>query len=77
VHTTGYKVGDVLVGNQIQSHSVHYRGRLSPDGREIEGKWWIDADPELGSQRSEGGFTLARHEGPGPQPGETRGPGSP
>ena len=50
-HIGGYKVGDDVVGYRHPSHSVHYKGRLSPDCLEIEGKWWIDPMPELGVQR--------------------------
>jgi len=53
-------VGERLVDRQITSHAVHYSGKLSQDGREIEGKWWIDPKPESGSHRTEGEFTLER-----------------
>jgi hypothetical protein len=59
----GYKVGDQLLGIRKDGHAVHYEGQLSPDGRQIEGRWAIDADPELGTRRSEGHFTLRREEG--------------
>ena len=45
----GYQVGDRLVGHRTEHHSVHYRGTLSPDGNTIEGRWWVDANPEIGS----------------------------
>ena len=45
---------------QQEGHAVHYEGRLSPDGLEIEGRWWIDADPEYGTRRTEGLFVLRR-----------------
>jgi hypothetical protein len=57
---SGYKVGDELVGTRNEGHAVRYQGRLSPDGTEIEGRWWIDADPSRGIRRSEGFFTLLR-----------------
>jgi membrane protease YdiL (CAAX protease family) len=49
-----------MVGNEIPNHSVHYRGRLSADGLEIEGQWWIDARPEQAVRRTEGAFRLRR-----------------
>ncbi len=62
VHVGGFQVGDRLVGHQIDSHRVHYQGKVSPDGAEIEGKWWIDslADPPV--RQTEGWFTLRRQE---------------
>ena len=59
-HFDGFKVGDKLVGRQGASHAVHYRGELSPDCVEIEGKWRIDAVTEHGAGRAEGYFTLRR-----------------
>ena len=56
----GYRVGDKLVGHQTEGHVVHYSGTLGHGGREIEGRWWIDADPEAGTRRSEGSFTLRK-----------------
>jgi hypothetical protein len=58
---SGYKAGDRLVGTERKGHSVHYEGRLSPDGLAIEGRWWIDADPRAGTLRAEGLFSL-RHQ---------------
>jgi hypothetical protein len=58
----GYKVGEQLLGIQKPSHAVHYQGQLSPDGLVIEGRWWIDTDPEAGTPRTEGSFTLRRAE---------------
>jgi hypothetical protein len=55
----GYRVGDKLIGVEMEGQAVHYEGRLSADGRAIEGRWWIDADPEAGTQRTEGDFELA------------------
>jgi hypothetical protein len=51
-HYAGYRIGDKLVGFQRPAHLVHYHGRVSPDGEEIEGKWSIDG--------AEGSFTLTR-----------------
>jgi hypothetical protein len=59
----GYKVGDQFLGAEKAGHSVHYEGRLSPDGRTIEGRWWIEADQEEGTGRAEGYFTLRRGQG--------------
>jgi hypothetical protein len=67
IHFGGYKIGDVLVGFQSAVHAVSYRGQLSPDGGEIEGRWWIDPAPGP-SHRTEGHFTLRRQEGTGPPP---------
>src|SRR3954469_13969641 len=39
-HYEGFAVGDRLVGHRTDDHSVHYEGRLSGDGSEIEGRWW-------------------------------------
>jgi hypothetical protein len=57
---SGYLVGDRFVGDQVAGHAVHYQGRLSVDGREIEGKWWIPEDRERGARRLEGDFVLRR-----------------
>jgi hypothetical protein len=59
-HYGGYRIGDKLVGFQNAGHVVHYQGRVSADGEEIEGKWSIDANPESGSARTDGLFTLKR-----------------
>jgi hypothetical protein len=56
----GYKVGEKLVGIQMDGHAVHYEGQLSPNGLEIEGRWWIDADPAYAMPRTEGLFMLRR-----------------
>jgi hypothetical protein len=63
VHFGGYKIGNRLVGRTVESHSVHYNGRLSEDGLEFEGRWWIDPSPELGPLRVEGSFLLKRVRG--------------
>lgn len=57
---SGYKAGDQLLGAQTDGHAVHYEGRLSTDGQVIEGRWWIDADPEAFTLRTEGHFVLRR-----------------
>jgi hypothetical protein len=57
---SGYKAGDQLLGIEKEGHGVHYEGSLSPDGLELEGRWWIDADPEYGMRRTEGLFLLRR-----------------
>jgi hypothetical protein len=59
-HVGGFLVGDKVVGHVVENHSVHYRGRLAADRREIEGSWWID--PRPGSLRDEGLFILRRIE---------------
>jgi hypothetical protein len=69
-HYGGFAVGDRLVGHRTEGHAVHYSGKLSPDGSEIEGRWWIDPPPGSGERRTEGSFTLRRRiEGAQP-PGE-------
>ncbi|MFI5456774.1 MAG: hypothetical protein ACHRXM_15110 [Isosphaerales bacterium] len=62
-HYGGYQIGDKLVGFQKAAHVVHYGGRVSSDGEEIEGKWWIEDTPGHGPRRAEGAFTLRRQEG--------------
>jgi hypothetical protein len=62
-YRTGYLVGDRFVGETISQHEVHYQGRLSADGTEIEGKWWIQRDTEMGLRRLEGDFLLRRQHG--------------
>ena len=62
-HFGGYEIGDRLVGHRIESHAVHYSGRVSRDRLEIEGKWWIDSAPESMIRRTEGSFTLRRQVG--------------
>jgi hypothetical protein len=59
-HYGSYQIGDKLVGFQNAEHVVHYGGRVSPDGEEIEGKWWIEDTPGHGPRRAEGSFTLRR-----------------
>jgi hypothetical protein len=61
---SGYKAGDRLLGIHKEGHAVHYEGRLSPDGLVIEGRWWIEADPEEGTPRTEGLFSLRRQQVP-------------
>ena len=59
----GFLVGDRIVGQENQDHSVHYSGRVGPGGDEIEGRWWIDPTPESGGRRTEGSFRLLRQGG--------------
>ncbi len=59
-HYGGYQIGDKLVGFEKASHVVHYGGRVSADGGEIQGKWWIDDTTGHGPRRTEGTFTLRR-----------------
>jgi hypothetical protein len=59
-HYSGYQIGDKLVGYQAPAHVVHYGGRVSSDGQEIEGKWWIEDTLGEGPRRAEGSFTLRR-----------------
>jgi hypothetical protein len=59
-HFTGFRVGERMIGHQREGHAVHYGGRLSPDGTEIEGKWWIEANAGRGVARTEGSFVLRR-----------------
>ena len=51
IHYGGFKIGDKLVGFQKADHVVHYGGNVSPDGAEIEGKWWIYPAPGHGERR--------------------------
>jgi hypothetical protein len=60
IHFGGYKVGERVVGQVTEHHSVHYKGNLSDDGREIEGRWWIESESGSGSSRNEGSFVLRR-----------------
>jgi hypothetical protein len=69
-HYGGFAVGDRLVGHRTESHSVHYGGKLIPDGSEIEGRWWIDPPPGSGERRIEGSFTLRRRVERAQSPGE-------
>jgi len=62
-HYGGYQIGDKVVGFQKAAHVVHYGGHVSPDGEEIEGKWWIEETPGHGPRRAEGSFTLRRQKG--------------
>ena len=60
---TGYKVGDKIVGREMEGHTVQYKGKLSSDGLEIEGRWWIESDPIHETLRTEGLFVLHREAG--------------
>jgi len=57
---SGYKVGDKMVGTEAEGHAVHYQGQLSPDRSMIEGRWWIDPDPDRETRRTQGLFMLRR-----------------
>ena len=57
---SGFKVGDKIVGMEAEGHAVQYRGKLSADGLQVEGRWWIDADPKRRTLRNEGFFVLRR-----------------
>jgi hypothetical protein len=64
----GYQVGERLLVSRNADHVVHYEGQLTPDGRVIDGRWWIDARPDEGGYRTEGLFRLHRSEDGGPSP---------
>jgi hypothetical protein len=57
---SGYRVGDKMVGTEVEGHAVNYQGQLNRDGSVIEGRWWIDADPVRESRRTQGLFILRR-----------------
>jgi hypothetical protein len=57
---SGFKVGDKIVGMESEGHAVQYQGKLSSDGLQVEGRWWIEADFKRGTHRSEGFFILRR-----------------
>lgn len=61
-HFGGYQVGNMVVGQQVNDHIVHYSGRLAADCQEIEGRWWISPIEGGGEHRVEGSFTLRRCE---------------
>jgi hypothetical protein len=67
---SGYQVGNQLVGIRKAGHEVHYEGRLSPDGLVIEGRWWIDADPDHATPMCEGLFHLRRSDAAEPPDGQ-------
>jgi hypothetical protein len=73
-HYGGFRVGDRLVGDAFPAHTVHYEGRLSPDGAELEGWWWIDPPPGSVARRAEGTFRLCRQAAGAAPPGEAAGP---
>jgi hypothetical protein len=58
----GYKIGDKIVGQETEGHEVQYSGRLSADGLEVEGFWWIDADLGRAWPRADGLFSLRRED---------------
>jgi hypothetical protein len=57
---SGYTVGEQRVGVTVRGHAVQYRGRVDEGGGQIDGTWWIDADPRRGVRRTEGSFVLRR-----------------
>ena len=57
---SGHRIGDRFLGMEKEGHKVHYEGQLSPDDCEIDGRWWIEADPKGGTARTEGLFILRR-----------------
>ncbi|HEU5115381.1 MAG TPA: hypothetical protein VFT74_01755 [Isosphaeraceae bacterium] len=62
-HFAGYRIGDIRLGVLGQDQKVEYLGRLSQDGREIEGRWHLSDHPHpLWHARCEGGFYLCRAE---------------
>lgn len=62
-HFAGYRIGEVRLGVLGQDQEVEFLGRLSGDGREIEGRWHLAECPHpLWHARSEGGFVLRRME---------------
>jgi hypothetical protein len=58
-HFVGYQIGDKEIGHVIEHHSVNYSGRLSSDGRTIEGRWTI-LHLETGMRLVDGPFVLRR-----------------
>lgn len=62
----GYRVGHVRVGVGGEDQEVQYRGRISPDGRRIEGRWRLPDSPVKALLRPEGGFVLRRIGVPSP-----------
>jgi hypothetical protein len=62
---TGYRIGELRVGVSGEDQEVQYRGRISPDGTEIEGRWLLPNSPAKGLVRTEGGFVLKRVGEPG------------
>jgi hypothetical protein len=66
----GYRVGEELVGHEYASHSVHYDGQVDDDCLNIDGKWWIEANQERRTPRTEGLFSLRRAEQSGLKLGE-------
>lgn len=61
-HFVGYRVGTLRVGLAGEDREVRYRGRLSEDGRRIEGRWnLLGGDSyDLFPLRTEGDFVLRR-----------------
>ncbi len=61
-HLAGLRIGESWVGAKITGHQVFYRGQVSTDGSEIEGRWRVSAAASgpLQGARIEGGFLLKR-----------------
>jgi len=61
-HFKGFRIGDTRLGQLGTEQEVIYRGRVSADGSEIEGRWQIPGDPSLAlpMSRTQGGFVLRR-----------------
>lgn len=57
---SGYRVGEARVGVRVTGHAVEYRGALTEDDNQVEGIWWIEANPQRGVKRTEGAFVLRR-----------------
>ena len=58
-HFVGYQVGDKGIGHVIEGHSVQYSGRLSGNGKTIEGNWTIH-QPRVPKGYFEGMFVLRK-----------------
>lgn len=56
----GWRVGGHHFGGDLPGHAVEYEGELSDDGTRIAGRWWIPANPALGTAAAEGTFELRR-----------------
>lgn len=56
----GYRIGDKYFGEESPGRSVDYEGQVSLDGLRIQGNWWIESNPAIGTPRVEGRFSLRR-----------------
>jgi hypothetical protein len=70
---SGYRVGDKLLGEPREGHSVSYEGRLSADSTQIEGLWWIEPSAGQAGRRDEGSLSL-RREARAESPAQERSP---